>query len=349
MLSTVQLWGGESSTGGGGPRDQTANEVHRGVMTQSLTLPSRTQQRLDREASALALATDQDGVASRSQLEAIGVNRHHIRWEVEAKRWGIEGKQTVSIPAANLCQRGIYRSTLFELGPSSALDGVAGLHAAGLSGFEIDQIDVSIPHAQHRRALTGVRVHRRRTMPKVIDVGIRRVHPAVALVNAGNWAVSDRQAATVLAMTLQQGIVAPEHLQMAWQSAKRGERHEFLTQIIQDACDGARSLSELDFVALCRRYGVPVPDRQVVRTSPDGRIYLDVCWTELGLVVEIDGGHHGLALQPVDDSLRQNEVTLAGDKVLRIPVVGLRLYEAKFMDQVVRAVIMLSARHPASA
>ena len=52
-------------------------------------------------------------------------------------------------------------------------------------------------------------------------------------------------------------------------------------------------------------------------TGPDGRVYLDVAWEDIGLVVEIDGGHHALALNPVDDALRQNEVTLGDDMVLR--------------------------------
>jgi very-short-patch-repair endonuclease len=81
-----------------------------------------------------------------------------------------------------------------------------------------------------------------------------------------------------------------------------------------------------------------------VRTGPGGRVYLDVAWEDVGLVVEIDGGQHALALNPVDDALRQNEVTLGDDLVLRIPVLGLRLTPAAFMDQVVRAHARLAGR-----
>ncbi|HEX6056002.1 MAG TPA: hypothetical protein VFY98_09335 [Intrasporangium sp.] len=44
-----------------------------------------------------------------------------------------------------------------------------------------------------------------------------------------------------------------------------------------------------------------------------------------------------MALNPVDDALRQNDVVLSGHRVLRIPVLGLRLKPRAFMDQVVRA------------
>ena len=79
------------------------------------------------------------------------------------------------------------------------------------------------------------------------------------------------------------------------------------------------------------------PSRQAVRTLPDGRIYLDVAWEDIGLVVEIDGGHHAMALNVVDDALRQNEVVLREERVLRVPVLGLRLVPDDFMGQVVRA------------
>ena len=115
-----------------------------------------------------------------------------------------------------------------------------------------------------------------------------------------------------------------------------------------DLCDGAHSLGELDFAAMCRRAGLPPPSRQVVRTGPGGRIYLDVAWEDIGLVVEIDGGHHALALNPVDDALRQNDVTLTGDVVLRIPVLGLRLTPGAFMAQVVKAHVIRSHRRGAA-
>jgi very-short-patch-repair endonuclease len=81
-------------------------------------------------------------------------------------------------------------------------------------------------------------------------------------------------------------------------------------------------LGELDFAALLRERGLPEPSRQVVRELPNGSVYLDVRWDRLGLVVEIDGGHHAMALMPLDDALRQNDVVLTGETVLRIPCWG---------------------------
>ena len=104
--------------------------------------------------------------------------------------------------------------------------------------------------------------------------------------------------------------------------------------VVRDIAFGVQSLGELDSRLSGRARGLPEPSRQVVRQGPRGRIYLDVRWDDHGLVVEIDGAHHGLGLNPTEDNLRQNSVTLAGERVLRIDVIGLRLEMHRFMDQV---------------
>ncbi len=55
-------------------------------------------------------------------------------------------------------------------------------------------------------------------------------------------------------------------------------------------------------------------------------------------------GHHQLALHPVDDALRQNELTLGRELVLGIPVLGLRLHPAAFLRQVRAARELLAGR-----
>lgn len=82
----------------------------------------------------------------------------------------------------------------------------------------------------------------------------------------------------------------------------------------------------------------------MVRTTSGGRVYLDCHWDDVRLTVEIDGGHHQLALHPVDDALRQNELTLGRELVLGIPVLGLRLHPAAFLRQVRAARELLAGR-----
>ena len=113
-------------------------------------------------------------------------------------------------------------------------------------------------------------------------------------------------------------------------------RRAFVRQVALDVADGAHSLGQLDFGALCRRHRLPVPERQVLRTTPTGRVHLDVRWAGSRLVVEIDGAGHRWGLAVTDDNLRQNEVVLTADRVLRFDLLALRLHEAEVMEQVRR-------------
>jgi very-short-patch-repair endonuclease len=248
----------------------------------------------------------------------------------------------VGAPPASDCA--LRWQAVWESGAGAALDGVAALLAAGLTGHRSDRIDVSLPHANRNHRIAGVVLHRRRRMPPTVVAGIPRVRPAQAAVHAAQWCASDRQAALVLCLVVQQRLVRPADLLAALGSVRRCRRRAIIEAVVRDVCDGVHSLGELDFARICRGRGLPEPSRQVVRSLPDGRVYLDVAWEEIGLVVEIDGGHHAAALNPVDDALRQNEVVLGGAYVLRIPVIGLRLDPSRFMDQVVRAHRALTAR-----
>lgn len=294
----------------------------------------RVMEKHHRRRLASALATEHGGVAHRRDLRAVGVHRNDVRTEVANGRWRVRGVHTLEVldvpkePVADLWH------AVWESGPGAVLDGAAGLVAQGMQGFAMSTIDVSLPRSASVREVRGVTTHQRRVLERCIFAGVPRLAPEWATIHAAQWAVSDRQAALLVCLPVQQRLVSPARLMEAWRSVSRSRRRELLDYVIPVVCDGAHSLGELDFGGWCRRYGLPQPRRQTLRTGPSGRIYLDVEWE--GLVVEIDGGHHLLGLNPTDDALRANEVALGLSRVLRIPLLGLRLEPRRFMDQVAR-------------
>jgi very-short-patch-repair endonuclease len=171
-----------------------------------------------------------------------------------------------------------------------------------------------------------------------------RLSPPLATVRAAHWARSDRQAALLLVLPVQQRLVRPADLLEASRSDRVRGRRELLRQLVADIADGAQSLGELDFARLCRRRGLPTPDRQVVIRTPKGRIYLDVRWSAIGLVVEIDGAGHQQGLSVMHDHLRQNRVTIGEDMVLRYDLFALRLQPHEVLDQVCEAYAVASGR-----
>lgn len=320
---------------------------------QQKTKRDRSEQRASRDRRqvvARGMSVLRNGVVHRDHLREQGITRDHVRVELAAHRWVRLGRHTVFVgdpwptwhweraaPPASGPQDWTARAwwAVWETGWGTVLDGPSALIAAGLERYEEPAIHVRVPIKARVRTLPGVVVRRSRHIDQEVGGGLPRIAPAVAVLNAAAHAKSDRQAAYLLATTVQQGIVSTNDLLARWRAMHyRPNRGEFLDVVIADVCDGAHALAELDFAALCRSRGLPEPSRQVVRTGPDGRIYLDVWWEEFGVGVEIDGVQHGWGLNAVSDALRDNSILLRDGLLLRIPTLGLRLSPSAFLDQV---------------
>ena len=330
---------------GGPTRRAVSNAQHPAMSAAPTTDPTACAQ--DRPSPGLArrrrrLAIEEaaalhGGVLSRALLHDLGADRHVIRHAAESGRWRLLGNQTLAIHTGALSTLGDQWRAVWETGLRiAALDGATALSHAGMTGFTTDSIHVSIPHGSDPGEIDGVSLHRvvRRVPGEVITTGPPRVRPAVAAIRAAHWAVSDRQAALLLAMPVQQRLVTPAQLKAAALAVRGRTRRAFIKQVVADVADGAHSLGELDFARLCRQRGLPEPSRQAIRRGPRGRVYLDVAWDDIGLVVEIDGSGHRVGLAVTDDLLRQNAVTIGGEHVLRMNLLGLRIAEKEFMDQV---------------
>ncbi|MGB3685659.1 MAG: hypothetical protein WA991_07555 [Ornithinimicrobium sp.] len=290
---------------------------------------------VDRQGVARLIAADYGGVASRQALITSGMSTGTIRAEVNAGRWWRLGVHTIGIGASAMTQApALWWWAVWEAGPGAMLDGASALQASGLTGWEERDVHVSVPHKNAAHPRNGLIVHRPRCPGPAMGAGVPRVRPEVAVIRGAQWARTDRAAATLVAMAIQQRVTSPDRVLAAWAEIRRSRRRVLLSAVIGDVCDGAQSLGELDFAALCRARGLPQPTRQAVCRGPKGRIYLDALWEDIGLHVEIDGVQHFQALAPVDDALRQNAVALQGAMTLRIPVLGLRLQPGAFMDQV---------------
>lgn len=198
---------------------------------------------------------------------------------------------------------------------------------------------MSVPRGARIRRGRGldIRQTRRWQAADVVGDGLPRARVEVAAVRAALWAASDKQAAYVLTLVVQQGMSTAERIGVEMLRVRRDRRRAFIHTVIIDLLGGAKSLGELDFARQCRERGLPEPSRQVVRRGRDGRYYLDVAWEEWGVVVEIDGIHHTWAVNVVGDALRQNAVTLQDAVVLRLPLLGLRVAPDDFFDQIEQA------------
>lgn len=283
-------------------------------------------------------AGHQGGVVSRSQAYVAGLTRGEVRAQVRARRWQRVWTRSICLHTGEVTALGRHWAAVFEGGDRAMLDGETSLIASGLAHFESTVHRVSVPRGVKPLRGTGLDIRRTRrwTADDRVATGVPRTRVPVAAVRAAMWAKSDKQAALLLAMPVQQGLTTPEQVGRALLAVRRDKRRELMHSVVTDLLGGVRSLGELDFARECRRRGLPEPDRQVVRRGKNGRYYLDVCWDDFRLVVEIDGIHHSWATSVVPDALRQNEVSLGRSTVLRLPLLGLRVAADDFFDQVER-------------
>ncbi|GAB7002926.1 hypothetical protein JCM18899A_03970 [Nocardioides sp. AN3] len=289
--------------------------------------------------AAYELALTQGMVVSRRQLYASKVTRWEIRGQLRARRWQLIGDQSVCLHNGPITDMGHQWAAVFQGGPSACLDGASALVAGGLTRFDVDRHRVSVPRGARvrRTPLYDIRQTRRLTRDDRAATGIPRTRPPVAAVRAALWAKTDKQAAYVVTLTVQQGLASPEQIGLALLAVKRHRRRQLLHELVNDLIDGARALGELDVVRELRRRGLPLPAQQVLRQDGRGRYYLDLYWPDHHLVVEIDGIHHAWAENVVGDALRQNSLSLTGDTVLRLPLLGLRLAPEEFFAQIAQA------------
>lgn len=300
---------------------------------------ARRERRARRRRIADQLAQRYGGVVRRQALIANGISPEEVRTELRVGFWRRAGRHTLSIDAREPHDRGRFWWAVWESGPRAVLDGVSALIWCGLTGWTEQHVWVSVPRNATLRDVPGIHRHYTRDLGPVNRLWIPHAEPAAAAVRAAQWAVTDAQGATVLAMAVQQRIARPEDVLAFWGTVLSSPRRDFLDVVIRDVCDGAHSLNELDVARLCRQRGFPEPTRQRVRRGRNGRVYLDVYWDDLGVHLEIQGAHHFHGLKGVEDALRSNEQAIlhADDIQLQLPVLGLRTRPDAFMDQIGQA------------
>ncbi|HEX8050511.1 MAG TPA: DUF559 domain-containing protein [Solirubrobacterales bacterium] len=154
-------------------------------------------------------------------------------------------------------------------------------------------VHVSVPTTSGRAARRGIHLHR---------------CPAL---REGLTTYRDRIPVTTIQRTVDDldGSVPPYLV-------RRARRQAELMRVRLDGAEGTRSRSDLeeDFLALCRRYCLPLPETNVRL----GRWEVDFLWREQRLVVETDSFlYHRGSVAFEDDHARDLDLRQGGFTVLR--------------------------------
>ena len=262
-----------------------------------------------------------------SAIAAVG--EPAVRWRLRSGRWQRPCRGVIVTHSGGISDTERLWIAVLGAGPEAVLGGLTAARLDGLSGFDERATHLLLPaYRQVRTRLPGVVVHRSRVLEEN-DVHPARLPPrtrlARSLLDAAAWSGSDNRARAMLAAGVQQRLVRADQLMGALQRFPTLRRHALIAATLTDIAGGAQALSELDFARLTRRFGLPAPDRQVMRRDGNGRSrWLDAYWDEARVAVEVDGLWHMDAVAWWDDMRRGNDLTISGLRVLRFPAFVVR-------------------------
>jgi hypothetical protein len=281
-------------------------------------------------------------VTTARLLRAEGVSRSQLETELGAGRWRRAGLAIV-LHNGPLSPDQRRRVAQVHGGPRAIFTAFTAAEVLGLQGWGRHEIHMLAPAGTRPRTGSPVpfRLHLHGATP-VRHAGRGDVeYLPDALLRAAATFATPRPGCGLLAAAVQQRLAQADELTDALQRAARTRHRAPLRLAIADIAGGSEALSEIDFVRLCRRNRLPVPDRQVIRREPSGRRrYLDATWRRSDgrlVVAEVDGALHLAPKRWWDDQLRQNELALTDALVLRFPTVVVRSEEPVVVRQLRRA------------
>jgi very-short-patch-repair endonuclease len=272
-----------------------------------------------RDRDVAKVAKRQHGVVSVGQLRALGIGEDAVRGRVRAGRLHRLHRGVYAVGHLALSREATWMAAVLacagrrgeeeDTGPVLAAWGAAISHRSaavswGLLPSRQGPVDISVPTSGGRAKRGGIRLHRSKTLlPEAVTLhdGIPVTTPARTISDLRRVAGGSGRQALVsrweLRRAMRQADVLGLHI---------GE---------ETSCDRTRSDLERDFLRLCRRCGLPVPEVNV----RIGAHLVDFLWPEAMLVVETDGyRYHRGRTAFEDDRARDLDLRGSGYDVVRI-------------------------------
>jgi hypothetical protein len=273
------------------------------------------------------LASQQHGVVTYRQLVAAGLGRRAITNRVERGQFHRvhRGVYSVGHPIINL--HGRWMAAVLSCG-----DGAVLSHRSAAALWELlrpmeGPVEVSVPSHDGRRRRPGIRLHR--CLSLAPSEPIRNAY----LPNGGvpDGLVDDAVPNGLVTLRHNIPVTTPARTIHDLKSCvpprlhRRAIRQVELAGYALDAgveTDGTRSDLERDFLALCRRAGLPPPEVNV----RVGRWTVDFLWRHAHLAVEADSYRfHRGATAFEDDHARDLALRAAGLRIHRFTERQLRM------------------------
>lgn len=209
------------------------------------------------------------------------------------------------VPAESNVEVLVDQAAVLAVGDGAVLSHDSAAELWRLTDKPLDPIHVSVPFGRRVSAPSGVRLHRRRTMPRAQPARLPpRTTVEETVVDLTQTARCLDDAIGWLARACAGRLTTPARLAQALAGRRRLRWHAALRAALDDVALGCHSLLEMRYLRRVERaHNLPVGHRQRRRQST----YSDVEYEKYGLNVELDGRvpHEG------DGRLRDRRRTIA--------------------------------------
>jgi hypothetical protein len=258
----------------------------------------------------------QDGVTNRRQLRALGLSKPQVetllrRRSLTAVHPGVYVDHTGTPTYSQRC----WAAVLYA--EPAALAGRHALPDPPTSSAE--PIEVAIDWSRRVRTRRGIRVHRMRDLDAHVgwNRSPPRVHLETAAVVAADRARTDHEAIALLCGLVGARRTTADRLASCLAARPRHARRHLVTALVEDLAAGTHSVLEHGLLhRVLRPHGLPLPtSRQAPATGRRGTEYRDTLFEDLGVHLELDGGHHDGSAQKDADADRDLQ-DLAGGLVV---------------------------------
>lgn len=271
------------------------------------------------------VARVQHGVVTTTQLVEAGLKTSAISKRVGSGRLHRLHQGVYAVGHEGLSEEARWMAAVLACGPGAVLShGAAAVHWGLLRPLD-GPIDVTVPTQNGRKRRRGIRIHRCATFKAPLRP--HGTEKRLALLAT----VRDRIPVTTVPRTLMdiRATLPPRLVRRAIRQA------EFLRLPMGEIeTDRTRSDLERDFLALCRNYGLPLPEVNVVI----GGMTVDFLWRAWRLIVETDSyATHGGTIAFDDDRDRDLRLRRLGYSIHRFSEQQLKVEPAAVAEDVARA------------
>ncbi|MBB3042256.1 hypothetical protein [Nocardioides soli] len=242
------------------------------------------------ESALAALLAQQDGVVSRRQLRSLGAQRHDIDRLLRRHRLAQSHPRVYVDHTGPLTPRQRAWAAVLYAAPA-ALSGRSALADPEPNA----PVHVSIDASRRLTAPDGVRIQRRRDFAAQVlwNASPPRLRYDAAVLDLVEEASDEMAVVRLLSDAIGSRRTTVARLRSTLAGRSRMPRRRWLSRLLDDLATGACSVLEHAYLTRVERaHGLPLPDRQAVRTGVAGREYRDASYA-VGVTVELDGrlGH----------------------------------------------------------